>query len=95
MHIAAPDNVPNFVGFMLILAGALFAAGSYVIHVWRLHTFTLNEPLNRYTTLVFNGILIAMISLTLIFEMCYAILYPYHGTARAAAVAVGGEEPTA
>lgn len=71
------DNVPNVVGFVLILTGAFCAAGSYIIFVRRMQALTRNEPLTRWTTVVFNGIIIAMVFFSLMFELCYAIMYPY------------------
>ena len=101
MHIAATgDNVPNRLGFTLILAGTFLATTSYIIHVRRLQTFTRGEELNRCPTVLFNGIIVAMIFAALMFELCYGVLYPYYGTERAAAVSIHNShemttEPTA
>lgn len=83
---ARGDNFPNFLGFMLILAGALFAVGSYIVHVRRLRAFTRNEPIGSLTSVLFTGTLVGTIFVSLMFELYYSVLYPFLD--RAAAVSI-------
>lgn len=90
---ALGDNFPNVIGFVFVLTGAFFAVGSYIIHVCRLRRFARGEELNIYTTLVFNGILVATTAIALIFELCYALVYPYLDRADVVSISYTNKHP--
>lgn len=80
---ASNDSVPDHLGFLIILFALVFAVGSYLVHVLRLRAFARGDPLTGMVTVVWVGLLVAVIFITLLLELYYAVTYPYLTRAKA------------
>ena len=80
---AANNSIPDELGFYIIAAAIVFAVGNYVVHVSRLHAFSNGRPLRGLVSIVWTGMLVAVIVGALILELHYAVLYPYLERAKA------------
>lgn len=86
-----PFNAPHRYGVMMLVAGALFAGTSFMMHAWRLHRLSRFKLLWRYDTYLWAGTLCVLMVMALALELHYGVQYPY--LKRSATVEVVDNEP--
>ena len=91
---AKNDLIPDYLGAFILVVAIIFAAGSYIVHVCRLHAFSHgSRALSGVVTKVWIGLLVFTIVGALVLELQYAIRYPY--LSRAKSVELVGADTSA
>jgi hypothetical protein len=85
------DKLPDDLGLVIMCGGLLFAVGSWVMHIQRMHAFSKGNAISMNASVLYTGSLIFLLAVGLILELHYSQLYPY--LKRGKAVTITGWVP--
>ena len=81
------DKLPDELGEIIISAAILFTFYSYGVHAYRMRAFRRGYGIGALGSLLWSGSLVFLLVFGLIFELHFAVLYPYLKRSKAVEIA--------